>query len=113
MSKSIVPEAFREANKTTVSLGLGVLVAIVYGAYRLGQEASTAPETLREQAAEIKAQGERINQIDVRLEKLVTSTEAMARTQESQARDVRAQQEAMAILNTEVQVISSHVQKRR
>lgn len=112
MSGSIVPKAFSEANKTTVSLGLGVLIAIVYGAYRLGQEASTAPETLREQAAEIRAQGERINQIDVRLEKLVTSTEAMARTQQAQARDVRAQQESIANLNTEVQVISSHVKRR-
>lgn len=116
--KSIIPEAFKEANKTQVSVGLGVLVALVYGAYHLGQQsAAAAPEQIqqvqRQLEAQSKEQAAKTAQIDVRLEKLVTSTEHMAKIQKSQAKDISAMQERAATMNAELLVISSHVQKRR
>lgn len=116
--KSILPEAFKEANKTQVSVGLGVLVALVYGAYHLGQQsAAAAPEQIqqvqRQLEAQSKEQAAKTGQIDVRLEKLVTSTEHLAEIQKAQGKSIEDLKEKAHTMNAELLVISSHVQKRR
>lgn len=97
LSKSL--SSFPEA-KQKLTLSLGFIISLGFGAYQFGQQSSAIPESQLKQA-------EKVQQIEVTLAKVSTILETMQKHQEENTKSIRDIQNKNHQINGEIQVISS------
>jgi hypothetical protein len=100
MSTSLIPKSLQgEAQGAKVTVSLGLVAALVYGAYRVGAD-RTVEET---------KSAEKIAKIEVTLERVVTVLERLETKQAEQARDIAINRDLNGTQSADLQVLDSKV----
>lgn len=98
---SLIPLAIREAGGTKMSISLLLVIGLVCGSYWAGRDAGRG--AARPEIAELMSVHDR------RLESIARSLEAIRDSQSTHQSTLYAIDARVAAINTEVQVVKSHI----